>query len=80
MGHGAACQLHRRGSVEGMILGVNGEAFYMLHHTLNFIQCPVVEALMPELECEWCNSSGKGSLWCMERRWGATQELASAPA
>ena len=37
-------------------LGVNGQALYMLWH-INCIQCPVVEALMPELEDEWCDSS-----------------------
>jgi hypothetical protein len=38
--------------VRGTILGVNGEPFYMLYRMLNCIQCPVIEALMPELECE----------------------------
>jgi hypothetical protein len=50
-----------RAVVRGTIHGVNGEAFHMLYRTLNCIQCPVIEALMPELECEWCNSSGVGS-------------------
>jgi hypothetical protein len=57
-----------RAVVRGTILGVNGEAFYMLYRMLNCIQCPVIGALMPELECEWCNSNGIGSPWCMERR------------
>ena len=36
----------------------------------NCIQCSVVEAFVPELEGEWCNSSCKRSLWCVEKQVG----------